>query len=322
MSSQQTVGLFVVFFALIGFIFLFWKTNRVLEADLRKAEEKANTAYRASDRYKERIVLLESALEREQELRKAGNDGVAALFGLMLLAEWGGFRLGKTPDGTSCGAVIHTPSGRLFFYYPVELDFRFEHVPLKQDWDWDGAEHTLLWQCQKQISDDLLLYVKSKLQNDQAQSDDTSAVERTLGVYQTDSIGFNVHEYAPPVYEHATATGDVRAELTLSQFTRECNIQMDESSAQPVKAPRCMSCGVWTDTPCKPGGAIPTQQVISTHLVQEPTRRLETSPPLFTDDGMVYVHVRRDSLIPPRCDPEPDFGSATDCGDSGSSGGD
>lgn len=322
MSSQHIFALFVVFFVLIGFVFLFWKTSRMFEADLRKAEQNLKTSQAASDRYKGRVISLESSLKQERDLRKAGNDGVAALFGLMLLAEWGGFRLGKSPDGTSCGAVIHSPAGRLFFYYPAQLDFRFESVPVKQGWDWDGAEHELLRQCQKQICDDLLLYVKFKLENEKKTSEGIDGQARAPGAYQTDPIGNNVHEYTRPAYEHATTTGIVRNELTLAQFTRACNIQMDESSAQPAKAPRCMSCGVWTDTPCKPGGAIPAQQVVSTRLVQEPTRRVETSPPLFTDDGMVYVHVRRDSLIPPRCDPEPDFGSATDCGDSGSSGGD
>jgi hypothetical protein len=30
-----------------------------------------------------------------------------------------------------------------------------------------------------------------------------------------------------------------------------CNIQMDECSSQPEQAPRCMTCGKWTDKPCR-----------------------------------------------------------------------
>lgn len=292
-EPTQIAGMILVVIALLGFILLLWKTNRALQTDLQINEQKTNATYRANDRYKQRIVLLESALDREQKIRQAGNEGSAALFGYMLLAEWGGFRLGQSPDKLSCAAVMHSPAGRLLFYYPAELAFRFETVPLKHDWDWSGAEHALLAQSQKHITDDLLAYAKSKLENDFADENDVLQVGRPVGSYQTDPIGNNAHDYARPAYEHATSTGVIRNSLTHEQITRACNIQMDDSSAQPVKAPRCMSCGVWTDSPCKPGGAIPTEHVVSTRLVQEPTHRVQTSPPI-QDGEMIYVDVRRD----------------------------
>ena len=32
--------------------------------------------------------------------------------------------------------------------------------------------------------------------------------------------------------------------------SKDCNIQMDECSSQPESAPRCKTCGKWTNTPC------------------------------------------------------------------------
>jgi hypothetical protein len=42
-----------------------------------------------------------------------------------------------------------------------------------------------------------------------------------------------------------------KAQGAEKQESVACNIQMDECSSQPEQAPRCMTCGKWTDKHCR-----------------------------------------------------------------------
>lgn len=196
-------------------------------------------------------------------------------FLMMLIGEWGGYRL--TPgirinDERMC-AILTTPKGWLLVKYDQEYEHMFKSVPVYQN----GLVNVPL---DESIQKELIAQLLKKSGEDMRYM---SGYRQDVGLYQSDPIGSNVHDWRGAtcpdgtsdrlIYEHATSTGFERSGLSHAQKTRACDIRMDDSSAQPVKSPRCMACGEWRAGICKPGGNVIAADIISTTPVPHGVNR-------------------------------------------------
>lgn len=194
---------------------------------------------------------------------------------MMLIGEWGGYRL--TPgirinDERMC-AILTTPKGWLLVKYDQEYEHMFKSVPVYQN----GLVNVPL---DESIQKELIAQLLKKSGEDMRYM---SGYRQDVGLYQSDPIGSNVHDWRGAtcpdgtsdrlIYEHATSTGFVRSGLSHTQRNRACDIRMDDSSAQPVKSPRCMACGEWRAGTCKPGGNVIAADIISTTPVPHGVNR-------------------------------------------------
>lgn len=97
-----------------------------------------------------------------------GNDDTkvaefVAVAGLLLAAEWGGFRIGPDPDNPArSGLMLRTPAGLLLFLYATTHNAILAHLPLDLQWDWKGAKHRLVCELNAQVYGDLLEYAKRR----------------------------------------------------------------------------------------------------------------------------------------------------------------
>lgn len=97
-----------------------------------------------------------------------GNDDTkvaefVAVAGLLLAAEWGGFRIGPDPANPArSGLMLRTPAGLLLFLYATTHDAILSHLPLESQWDWQSGKHRLVCELNAQVYRDLLEYAKRR----------------------------------------------------------------------------------------------------------------------------------------------------------------
>lgn len=91
---------------------------------------------------------------------------------------------------------------------------------------------------------------------------DAMLAARPCPIFQRASELYSVQEHlwpapiaaAPQAAEAAEPVMITRLAFPASNgpaVARKCDIRMDDSSAQPVSAPRCMTCGEWRSEPCQ-----------------------------------------------------------------------
>lgn len=146
----------------------YWRDNRILKIDLESANNSMGVLYDVNDRYKLRIVELESIVEKlakESWYSRINPLPAHAMVttSALLAAEWGGTRLGESPIDVGCsGLLLHSPAGLLMVLYPTDLGGVLSHLPQAAEWDWHGTKHRLICESDDQVVADLLQYAKQR----------------------------------------------------------------------------------------------------------------------------------------------------------------